>query len=68
MGWDDTFNNSVRLNVNRVAEISSEEITQLYFSNLSENDIMSLYGVYEQDFILFDYTFKIRNITLPLLE
>ena len=65
LGWGDKIINTIRLNVNRVEEMTSEEITQLYFSNLSEEDIMNLYKVYKHDFILFDYTFRIRNITLP---
>ena len=65
VGWRNAIDNTVQLNVNRFAGMSSEEITNLYFSNLSDNDIKNLYKVYKYDFLLFEYTFEIRNITLP---
>ena len=68
VGWRNKIDNTIQLNVNRFAGISSEEITHLYFSNLSDNDIKNLYKVYEYDFLLFHYTFKIRNITLPFSQ
>lgn len=46
-------------------EMTNEELTQLYFQQLSEGDISYLYKVYEFDFKIFGYTFKFRNITYP---
>jgi len=66
VGWDQKVNKSTRLNVNRIRDMSSEEITQLYFSVLTEDDILKLYKVYEYDFILFNYTFNIGNLSLPI--
>ena len=66
MGWEGKINGSLQLNVNRSPEMSSQEITQLYFSVLSEDEIFKLYNVYKYDFILFDYKFDIGSISLPL--
>lgn len=54
------------LNPNRPKEMSSEEITAKYFGQLSDDDIHKLYGIYQDDFNLFDYRFNFRNISLPL--
>ena len=47
-------------------KIFSAEVTTKYFEYLSDKDIYNIYAVYEDDFKLFDYTFKLRNISLPL--
>ena len=65
MGWENIVNRTNRLNVNRFGNMSSEEVTQLYFSVLSQEDIMKLFRVYKNDFLLFQYTFSIGNLTLP---
>ena len=52
-------------NGNRPEGISSSEITQLYFSTLSNADINGLYKLYQPDFMLFDYNFKYGNIEIP---
>lgn len=44
----------------------TEDVTKVYFETLSDQDIMDLYQIYEHDFKMFDYTFRFRNITLPL--
>ena len=68
MGWEDIVNKTNKLNVNKFGDMSSEEITQLYFSVLSQEDIMKLFHVYKNDFLLFQYKFKIGNLTLPLMQ
>ena len=65
VGWNEKINISIRLNENRVGKLSSADITRLYFSILSKDDILMLYEIYKHDFILFEYTFKIGQITLP---
>ena len=67
MGWDDIFSKTNKLNVNKFGNLSSEEVTQLYFSILSQEDIIKLFRVYKKDFLLFQYTFSIGNLTLPLM-
>jgi len=42
----------------------SYDLTQAYFSMLSDEDILKLYQIYKMDFELFQYSFKIRNLTL----
>lgn len=63
--WDNKVNKTIKLNSNRPEQMTSSEITQLYFSILSDEDIIKLYKVYELDFLLFSYTFTIGNISLP---
>jgi len=53
------------VNTNRPDEMSSAEVTAKYFGQLSDEDIYNIYTVYEDDFKLFDYHFKFRNISLP---
>ena len=64
-GWEHKINKSTKLNVNNYSDMSSAEITQLYFSILSKDEIRKLYSVYEYDFLLFDYTFKIGDLSVP---
>ena len=45
--------------------LSHEEITKKYFQTLDVDDIMKLYKIYEKDFRVFGYTFKMGNLTLP---
>lgn len=49
----------------REKNISSKEITNKYFELLTDEDIFKLYQIYKLDFQMFNYTFQIRNITLP---
>ena len=43
----------------------SAQVTAKYFEQLSDEEIMKIYTVYEDDFKLFDYTFNFGNISLP---
>ena len=54
-----------KLNVNKPDAISGHELTLLYFSSLSEQQIKQLYKVYELDFLLFDYKFDIGDLHFP---
>ena len=54
------------LNYQLILFFFSEEITAKYFGQLSDDDIHKLYGIYQDDFNLFDYRFNFRNISLPL--
>ena len=49
----------------REKEFTAESITKIYFDLLTDKEINSLYQIYELDFKMFDYTFEIRNISLP---
>lgn len=53
------------LNVNPTG-LKKEDLTQLYFSTLSESDVMALYKIYENDFKMFGYEFQFRALKLPL--
>ena len=56
---------SMKINSNRPSKLSSTELTHLYFSTLSVNDVEKLYKIYEYDFILFNYTFLFDNLIFP---
>ncbi len=53
------------VNPNNPTGMSNEDLTRLYFEQLSDSDINALYKIYEFDFKIFGYTFEMRNITLP---
>ena len=63
--WDKKVNRTLRINVNRPGYLSSAKITELYFSVLSEEDVLQLYRVYKYDFLLFNYKFKFGDLTVP---
>ena len=42
----------------------SKEITQIYFSILTDDEIMKLYNIYKLDFELFEYSFEIRDLKI----
>ena len=66
MGWENIVNvNEPNINVQRPDELTSKEITQLYFKQLSGDEVLSLYNLYELDFLLFNYTFRFGDIVLP---
>ncbi len=46
--------------------VNGSWITLQYFQQLSQRDILDLYDIYELDFHLFGYTFKLGNISLPI--
>lgn len=63
--WNISDKDMLKLNINRPKTISSDEITKLYFSILSKEQIKALYKVYELDFILFDYSFEFGDLVFP---
>ena len=65
-GWDTKISpGQPKLNVKRPKTFKSDEITRLYFTQLSVDNVMRLYKIYETDFNMFDYKFSFGNITLP---
>ena len=68
-GWDTKISPSQpKFNVKRPKSLKSDEITRLYFAQLSIDNVMRLYEIYETDFNMFDYKFSFGNITLPSLK
>ena len=57
-----------KLNNNHPDEIPGDELTQIYFSILSKEQIKSLHEMYEPDFLLFNYTFQIDDLVFPPIE
>ena len=66
--WDTQILITEKLNQNRPHKISGNDLTHLYFSILSNQQIFKLYQFYERDFILFNYTFTINNLRFPPLN
>ena len=58
-------NNMVDTNSHREETLSAEELAALYFEQLDDEDVRDLYKVYENDFILFGYSFTFRGMTHP---
>ena len=58
----DSIDNIEHTNENRPYGISSSDITNHYFSVLSDADIKELYKLYQPDFMLFDYNFHRGNL------
>ena len=63
--WKIEENNLKKLNANHPYNMPNDQLTQLYFSILSKEQIMGLYKVYELDFLLFNYTFIFGDLYLP---
>ena len=69
MRWENKINISQpKLNVQRPDGLTSEEITKLYFTQLSKDEVLSLYNFYKLDFLLFNYTFKFGDMVLPTMQ
>lgn len=64
--WDDKINKTERINENNSNKLSGNDLTRLYFSILSKEQIKGLYNVYKQDFLLFDYKFSINDLQFPM--
>ena len=52
----------IPLNVNKKSEFPTSNLTHLYFSALSNEQIVKLYNFYELDFVLFNYSFPIEYL------
>ena len=50
------------VNGNHQQDMSSTEITKLYFEVLSNDEILKLFEIYQSDFRLFGYSFTFRNV------
>ena len=63
-GWEAKIGlKQPKLNVQRPSHISSEDIAKMYFTQLSRDDVIRLYRLYELDFLLFNYTLKFENMS-----
>ena len=45
-------------NVHLETDYSRQEILRNYFSILNEEEILSLYKIFEKDFLMFNYSFE----------
>ena len=53
------------VNQNPYKSLTSSDITQIYFSVLTDQMVKDLYRVYKKDFEMFDYTFQLRDLSFP---
>jgi hypothetical protein len=64
--WNKILKKRLTINVNyHPNELSDMELTKVYFSCLSKDQIISLYKVYELDFVAFNYTFEMNDLRFP---
>ena len=70
---DEDLKGLLDANLNNIGEknvheggLNSEQITRIYFSTLSHSDIIKLWEIYKEDFLLFGYGNKFGNITFTL--
>ena len=47
-------------------KLTGEELLFKYFDLLDDDEILSLYKIYENDFKMFGYTFQFRGLRLNL--
>ncbi len=57
---------SEKRNVNRPTGMSDHEVTELYFKQIDEEDILALYRIYEDDFKMFGYRYESGDFRFPL--
>ena len=63
--WDKKIKTRTKINVIRPPDVSNNDLTQIYFSTLSKDQVMGLYKIYELDFLAFNYTFEMKDLHLP---
>lgn len=63
--WNVIESQTKKLNSYHPNDLLADELTKLYFSILSKEQIIGLYQVYELDFLLFNYTFSFKDLHFP---
>lgn len=54
-----------RMNSKSSTDLTDEEITRIYLSTLSEEELDRLYDIYHYDFVMFDYSYKQGRKSYP---
>ena len=62
--WPDLITTDA-VNANQKHNMTSEQVTELYFKDVSDADVKRLYNIYKADFELFGYTFRRGSLVLP---
>ena len=52
-------------NANSPERMQEEKLTQLYFRQLNATEVERLYRLYEDDFVMFGYTFEFQGRSFP---
>ena len=68
LGWNDRGLTTGVIYKGRNGNWTSKAVTDVYFKDISDKDIVSLYKVFKHDFLFFNYTFERGNLKLPLDE
>ena len=63
-GWRDLVKSNSFRNANNRHNLTSAQVTELYFKDISDADVQRLYNIYKADFQLFGYQFKRGNMVL----
>ncbi len=50
---------------NQPDQLTGDQLTKLYFSQLREEDVRGLFEIYREDFEMFGYTFTFGDLTFP---
>ena len=50
---------------NKKSGMTSAEVTELYFRDISDDDIKKLFSIYQDDFEMLGYTFRRDGLSLP---
>ena len=53
-------------NVNRPAGMDDAKVTEVYFQQLDDADLVSLYAIYADDFKMFGYEYARGTLSFPV--
>ena len=53
-------------NVNRPAGMDDAKVTEVYFQQLDDADLMALYAIYSDDFKMFGYEYARGSLSFPV--
>ena len=53
-------------NVNRPAGMDDARVTEVYFKQLDDADLVALYAIYADDFKMFGYEYERGSLSFPV--
>ena len=59
-------NGTEERNVNRPAGMDDAKVTELYFQQLDDADVVALYAIYADDFKMFGYEYERGSLKFPV--
>ena len=61
-------NISEERNVNRPMGMDDAKVTEVYFQQLDDADLLGLYAIYAEDFKMFGYEYRRGSLSFPMLS